>query len=119
MQLKDVLKLFFCSLSFLLIIVEGSAQIKSDSSINKSHLIALPVISRSIETDWSFGAGGSYTFYTTRKKDSTTRTSSIRFLGSYSLRKQFLFTVSGPVFFPGEKYILNSHFSFSSFPDPF
>lgn len=96
-----------------------SAQDKNDSAVNKSHLLAVPVISRSIETDWSFGAGGTYTFYTTRKKDSTTRTSSIRFLGSYSLRKQFLFTVNGPVFFPGEKYILNSHFSFSSFPDRF
>ncbi len=91
----------------------------TDSSANKSHLLALPVVSRSIETDWSFGAGGTFTFYTTRKKDSTTRTSSIRFLGSYSLRKQFIFTINGPVFFPGEKYILNSHFSYSSFPDRF
>lgn len=91
----------------------------TDSSRNKNHLIALPVISRSIETDWSFGAGGTFTFYTTRKKDSSTRTSSIRFLGTYSLRKQFLFTINGPVFFPGERYILNSHLSFSSFPDKF
>lgn len=119
MQLKIALKLFAYPLLFLLIVVDASSQTKSDSSVNKSHLLALPVISRSIETDWSFGAGGTYTFYTTRKKDSTTRTSSVRFLGTYSLRKQFLFTINGPVFFPGEKYILNSHFSFSSFPDRF
>lgn len=95
------------------------AQQKNDTAVNKNHLLTVPVISRSIETDWSFGAGGTFTFYTAHKKDSITRTSSISFLGSYSLRKQFLFTINGPVFFPGEKYILNSHFSFSSFPDRF
>lgn len=119
MQLKIFLKLFTSALLHIFVLINVAAQTNNDSSVNKSHLIALPVISRSIETDWSFGAGGTYTFYTTRKKDSTTRTSSIRFLGTYSLRKQFLFTVNGPVFFPGEKYILNSHFSFSSFPDRF
>lgn len=118
MQLNTVQKSLLIALQFLFVLTT-SAQTKKDSSGNRSHLLALPVVSRSIETDWSFGAGGTYTFYTTRKKDSTTRTSSIRFLGSYSLRKQFLFTVNGPVFFPGEKYILNSHFSFSSFPDRF
>lgn len=105
-----------CLFVFVLLNDAATAQ---DSSTNKNHLLALPVISRSIETGWSFGAGGTYTFYTTRKKDSSTRTSSIRFLGTYSLRKQFLLTINGPVFFPGERYILNSHFSFSSFPDQF
>lgn len=90
-----------------------------DSSKNNSRLLAVPLISRSIETDWSFGAGGSFTFHTTRKKDSATRTSAINFIGSYSLRKQFIFLVRGPVFFPGEKYILNSNFSYSSYPDRF
>lgn len=118
MQLNTLLRLLF-SVVQLLLLLNLSAQTKKDSSGNRSHLLALPVVSRSIETDWSFGAGGTYTFYTTRKKDTTTRTSSIRFLGSYSLRRQFLFTINGPVFFPGEKYILNSHFSFSSFPDRF
>jgi outer membrane protein assembly factor BamA len=94
------------------------AQVK-DSIKQKNQLLAVPVVSRSIETDWSFGLGGTFTFYTTRKKDSTTRTSSINFLGTYSLRKQFIFTIRGPVFFPGEKYILNSNFSYSSFPDRF
>jgi len=107
-----------CMFSLLMFCSALYAQ-DADSLENKNHLIALPVISRSIETDWSFGAGGTYTFYTTRKKDSSTRTSSIRFLGTYSLRKQFLFTINGPVFFPGERYILNSHLSFSSFPDKF
>lgn len=110
---------FPVTVSFLLLVYSSVQAQKNDSSVNRNHLIALPVISRSIETDWSFGAGGTYTFYTTRKKDSSTRTSSIQFLGSYSLRKQFLFTVNGPVFFPGERYVLNSHLSFSSFPDKF
>jgi outer membrane protein assembly factor BamA len=113
-----LLSILICLLLLLFCNKHLCAQ-SDDSSKNKSHLLAVPIISRSIETDWSFGAGGTYTFYTTRKKDSTTRTSSIRFLGSYSLRKQFIFTINGPVFFPGEKYILNSHFSYSSFPDRF
>lgn len=96
----------------------ANAQI-ADTAKRKTQLLAVPVVSRSIETDWSFGLGGTATFYTPRKKDSTTRTSSINFLGTYSLRKQFIFTVRGPVFFPGEKYILNSNFSYSSFPDRF
>ncbi len=107
-----------CLVFFMQLPFSAKAQ-TGDSAIHKSHLIALPVISRSIETDWSFGAGGTYTFYTTSKKDSATRTSSIRFLGTYSLRKQFLITLNGPVFFPGERYVLNSHFSYSSFPDKF
>jgi outer membrane protein assembly factor BamA len=92
---------------------------QKDSVRNKNHFLAVPLISKSIETDWSFGAGGTYTFYTTRKKDSTTRTSAINFLGSYSLRRQFIFLVRGPVFFPREKYILNTNFSYSYFPDRF
>ncbi|MBX9785230.1 MAG: hypothetical protein K2X48_18235 [Chitinophagaceae bacterium] len=91
----------------------------TDTSKNGSRLLAVPLLSRSIETDWSFGAGGSFTFHTTRKKDSTTRISAINFIGSYSLRKQFIFLIRGPVFFPGEKYILNSNFSYSSYPDRF
>lgn len=110
--------LHFILLCFMLLPCTIKAQVK-DSSVNKNQLLALPVISRSIETDWSFGVGGNYTFYTTRKKDSATRTSAINFLGSYSLRRQFIFLIRGPVFFPGEKYILNSNFSYSYFPDKF
>lgn len=114
------MKTRFCFLMVLccLFTIVVKAQQK-DSTLTKNQLLAVPVISRSIETDWSFGAGGSYTFYTTRKKDSATRTSVINFLGSYSLRKQFIFLIRGPVFFPGEKYILNSNLSYSYFPDRF
>ena len=119
MQQQSTSSFIVAFISVLLISQLNVTAQSTDSAVNKSHLLVVPVISRSIETDWSFGAGGTYTFYTTRKKDSTTRTSSIRFLGSYSLRKQFIFTINGPVFFPGENYILNSHFSYSSFPDRF
>lgn len=106
-------------LLLLFLAVSHKSTAQKDSSKNKNQILAVPLVSRSIETDWSFGAGGSYTFYTTRKKDSTTRTSVINFLGSYSLRKQFIFLIRGPVFFPGEKYILNTNLSYSYFPDRF
>jgi outer membrane protein assembly factor BamA len=119
MQQQHIKAFLAVCLFFIVLFCSSLKAQDTDSAKNSNHLIAVPLISRSIETDWSFGAGGTYTFYTTRKKDSSTRTSSIRFLGSYSLRKQFLFTVNGPVFFPGERYVLNSHFSFSYFPDTF
>lgn len=84
----------------------------------KNHILALPTISRSIETDWSFGAAGSYTFHI-NSKDSAARTSNLQMLGNYSLRKQVLFTADATVYFPKEKYILNTHLSYSYFPDKF
>ena len=104
----------------LLMAVAGSVGAQqSDSSRKNSHWIVVPIISRSIETDWTFGVGANYTFHTSRKKDTLTRTSSINFVGSYSLRKQFLLLLNGPVFFPGEHFILYNHYSYSYFPDRF
>jgi outer membrane protein assembly factor BamA len=112
------IKTFYLLPIVLLMVFAVQAQ-ETDSSKKRAHLFAATIISRSIETNWSFGAGGSFTFYTARKKDSSTRTSSINFLGTYSLRKQFFFTINGPVFFPGEHYILESRLSYSSYPDRF
>lgn len=105
-------------LSLLLISLADIAQ-KPDTVRYKNHILALPVVSRSIETDWSFGAALSYTFQTVKKKDSTTRTSNLQSISYYTLRKQFLVAMDAAIYFPKEKYILNTHFSYSSFPDKF
>lgn len=78
----------------------------------------LPVIVRSIETDWSFGALISSTFHI-KPKDTLTRTSNSQVLALYSLKKQFVSALNGTIYFPGEKYILNYQISYSDFPDKF
>ncbi len=84
----------------------------------KSKLLLLPVITRSIETDWSFGGVTSATFHF-GKNDSATRTSNQQALVLYSLKKQLVFVLNGSIYFPDEKYILNNQVSYSYFPDKF
>jgi len=93
------------------------AQTINDSAKTR-HLLVFPVIARSIETDWSFGAAGSYTFHIS-KADTTSRTSNIQSVLLYSLRKQFVTAINGAEYFKNEKYILNEQLSYSSFPDKF
>ncbi|MDE3236758.1 MAG: BamA/TamA family outer membrane protein [Bacteroidota bacterium] len=89
-----------------------------DSTKTKKHILIFPVIARSIETDWSFGTAGSFTFHVS-KKDTTTRTSNIQSIVLYSLKKQFISAINGAEYFKNEKYILNEQLSYSSFPDKF
>lgn len=87
-------------------------------SIKPKHLLILPVIARSIETGWSFGAAGSYTFHLS-KKDTVSRTSNLQILALYSTKKQLVTAINGSQYFDKEKYILNEQISFSSYPDKF
>lgn len=82
------------------------------------HILILPLIARSIETDWSLGVAGSFTFRINRF-DTLTRTSNTQALVLYSLRKQFITAVNGTTYFPGERFILNHQLSYSYFPDKF
>ncbi len=94
------------------------AQILVDTAAHKQHLLILPLVARSIETDWSFGVAGSLTFRFNRN-DTTTRTSNLQALALYSVRSQFVAVLNGAIYFPGERYILNQQLSYSSFPDKF
>ena len=80
--------------------------------------LILPLVARSIETDWSFGVAASFTFRFSRH-DTLTRTSNTQALVLYSLRKQFITAINGTTYFPGERIILNHQLSYSSFPDKF
>jgi outer membrane protein assembly factor BamA len=95
-----------------------ACQGQHDSSSKKNHLLVLPVIARSIETSWSFGAAVSGTFHI-NKKDSAVRTSNLQSLVLYSLKKQFIAAIDGTIYFPGEKFILSEQLSYSFFPDKF
>ena len=86
--------------------------------VRTRNTLILPLIARSIETDWSVGLAGSFTFRF-NKRDTVTRTSNTQALALYSLRKQFIAAVNGTTYFPGERIILNYQLSYSSFPDKF
>lgn len=81
-------------------------------------VLILPLLARSIETDWSLGVAGSFTFRFNRL-DTLTRTSNTQALALYSLRRQFIAAVNGTTYFPGERFILNHQLSYSYFPDKF
>ncbi len=86
--------------------------------IKTRNTLILPLVARSIETDWSVGLAASFTFRFNRH-DTITRTSNAQALALYSLRKQFIAAINGTTYFPGERYILNYQLSYSNFPDKF
>ena len=106
------LSLFFAFLSI------NTPIFSQKDSIKSKKLLVFPVIARSIETGWSFGAAGSLTFRF-NPKDSVSRTSNLQLLVLYSLKKQLVTALNGSQYFDKEKYILNEQISFSSFPDKF
>lgn len=110
-----ILKISFVLLFIIQYSVSFSQQ---DSSVSRKGTILLPVISRSIETDWAFGLAGSFTIRLS-KDDTVSRTSNVQSLLLYSLRKQFVAAINGTIYFPNEKYILTGQLSLSSFPDKF
>lgn len=91
---------------------------QTDSSKKSYNVLVLPVIARSIETNWSFGVASSFTFRP-GLKDKNVRTSNVQALALYSLRKQFVIAINGSIFFPGEKFIINQQLSYSYYPDKF
>jgi outer membrane protein assembly factor BamA len=113
-------RLFVIFLSYLLFfdLFHIYAQ-KTDSAVKKHPLLILPVVARSIETGWSFGAAASFTFHLRSPGDTLTRTSNLQALGLYTLQKQMVLAINGTIYFPGEKFILTQQLSYSYFPDKF
>lgn len=88
------------------------------SHTKKHKILAIPVISRAPETDWTFGAAGTWLFKTNHK-DSLLRTSNVQLIGIYTLRNQYVGQLDANIVFPGEKWYLKMHASLSRFPDTF
>lgn len=92
---------------------------ESEPMVNEKQkrLVLFPVIVHSPEYLWGAGAAGTY--YFKMRHDSTTRTSSFNMVGFYTQRNQLVLASEGYVYFPGEKYILQTRLSYSNFPDRF
>jgi outer membrane protein assembly factor BamA len=111
---------YFVAIFFVLIaqsLFSDSIMAQKDSA--KSHqILFFPVLTRSIETSWSFGVASSSTFHFS-KHDTASRTSNFQAIMLYSLKKQFVAAINGSQYFHNEKFILNEQMSYSSFPDKF
>lgn len=107
---------FWCFLSINALI--PTLLTAQNDSIPHRKLLLFPVIAKSIETGWSFGAFGSFTFRPFAS-DTVSRTSSLQALALYTTKKQLVTALNGSQYFFREKYILNEQISFSSFPDKF
>jgi outer membrane protein assembly factor BamA len=94
------------------------AQHDTSHSSKKVHSILLPLVTKSIETNWSFGLASISTFKIS-KKDTVSRTSNVEAIAIYSLKKQFVAVINGNQYFKNEKLILTEQISYSSFPDKF
>jgi outer membrane protein assembly factor BamA len=97
---------------------QDSAAIVVKSSQISSQFFVLPLVVRSVETDWTFGIASAYTFRT-NKGDSLLRASNEELAFLYSINKQLILIQSGRIFFPEENYILEHQLSYSDFPDKF
>lgn len=85
---------------------------------SKNSLIVAPLVSRTLETSWSFGLAGAYIFKT-NKRDSSLRTSTIPMGLLYTLNNQIIGGLGANIFLPKEAYIIRFESSFSKFPDKF
>ncbi len=103
---------------FLALFTFKTLSYAQNDSLKPKHLLVFPVIAKSIETGWSFGAVGSLTFRPSLL-DTLSRTSNMQLLLLYSTKKQLVTAINGSQYFDKEKYILNEQFSFSSYPDKF
>jgi hypothetical protein len=109
--LKKCILIVFC----LLI---GCFAFTQTDSINSKSTLILPVVTKSIETDWSFGLATVFTFKM-KEKDTVSRTSNIEVVSLYTLKEQFVAAINGNQYFKNEQFILNEQISYSSFPDKF
>lgn len=106
---------FYIILAVNLLTINGYGQ---KDTAKPKRLLIFPVIARSIETGWSFGTAGAFTFHLSAK-DTVSRTSNLQLLLLYSTKKQLVTAINGSQYFHNEKFILNEQFSFSSYPDKF
>ena len=110
-----VSRFFYLFIFFLFL----SVGLFSQSDTTKSRqILVFPIITKSIETGWSFGSMAAMIFRLS-PKDTVSRTSNLEILGLYSTKKQLVTVVNGTQYFDKEKYILSEQVSFSSYPDKF
>jgi outer membrane protein assembly factor BamA len=117
-QLKGQI-FFSANWTCIFLLISCCIYAQNDTALNTPRILPFPVVTRSIETNWAFGAVVSGTFHLKSSRDSATRTSNLQALALYSINNQFVAAINGSIYFPGEKFILNQQFSYSYFPDKF
>ena len=91
-----------CLFTFIfLICIDGFSQ---DKPAKSNQLLIFPVITKSIETGWSFGTVGALVFRPSAR-DTISRTSNLEILGLYSTKKQLVTAINGSQYFLHERYI--------------
>ncbi|NOT73983.1 MAG: BamA/TamA family outer membrane protein [Cyclobacteriaceae bacterium] len=119
--------LIICCLGLCSFSAWSQADPKADTKIDEpiipvehkkqKRLVLFPVLVKSPEYSWGAGIAGTYFF--NLWNDSTTRTSNIKNVSFYTLRRQLIIASDGTIYSPNEKYILHFIASFSHFPDRF
>jgi hypothetical protein len=89
-----------------------------DSSGSKMHVLPLPVIAYTPETNLILGATALGQFKL-RGSGAETRSSNVITAGTYTLKNQFLFQFDQAVFFPQEKYLWTGSIVFNKYPQSF
>jgi hypothetical protein len=103
---------------FLIISSGSQAQLKQDTGRNINYLI-IPVLMRTPETGWGYGASANVTFKTSQRKDSLTRLSSVDALAIFTERGQNIQGAEATIYFPKEKFISYLQAYHVYFPDRF
>ena len=114
---KSKSNLFLTAFLLLVMLFPGQLFSQFDKE-NKGKIFVFPIITRSVETGWNFGALTARIF-PKKQADSLSRSSNLEILGMYSSKKQVLFALNGTQYFKNETYILEEQLSTSYFPDKF
>ncbi len=102
----------------------GHAAISQDGSVKIPIVVSkpdkyvfFPLLVKSPEYKWGGGIGG--IVYFRLKRDSLTRTSNLKLVSFYTVRKQMVVASEGTIYLPEEKFIVHYSASASRFPDKF
>lgn len=125
-MIKQIKAVFVLTATLLFLVTPASGQLlkrffgppDTTASAKRHKILAIPVLSRAPETDWTFGGAGTWLFKTSHR-DSFLRASNVQLIGIYTLRKQYVGQLDANIVFPGEKWYLKMHASLSRFPDRF
>lgn len=99
----------------------GITSLEDTIKKERSGLMFAPILFYSPDTRWSAGAAGLSAFRLKSKNDTiaNTRMSYLKFLGVYTLNRQFDSEMSWNIFTPNEKYLIKGEVRFRNFPDRF
>lgn len=96
---------------FIIAVSEVSGQTTEDSLSLESRLIALPLIFRTPETSWGFGAGAAYNFFM-RNDTLGLRPSQVQAGAVYTLEEQVLLYFPFQLFFDQNQYLLSGELGY-------